>query len=733
MNTSRKREHEKDVDELEQSKKNLKIANNKGIHKKKDKSKTNNYKQIPQKKNDNKQPSKKLDSFSNRKIPQEKPDNNDDSFKKNSKRNITDSNLIEFRKELPIWQERSNLVQALIENDTIIIMGEMGSGKSTQTPQFLVEAGLVTLKKGIIAISQPRRVAAISLASRVSQEFGTKLGQKVGYSVRFDDKTSHSTLMKYLTDGMLLRELLSDPLLLKYSKVILDEAHERTMRTDILFAMVKKAQETRKNSFNQKDKKYEPLKIIIMSATLDATRFAKYFNTWYSSIILKIPGRQFPVTINYASEPQSDYLDAALTTTMQIHMDQPKGDILVFLPGQEDIEILEKLINDYGTSLPPDKLKVITCLLFAALPTEQQTKVFNFAPPGTRKIILATNIAETSITIRGVRYVVDTGKCKIRKFNAKIGMESLSIENVSKNSADQRLGRAGREAPGICYRLFTEDEYNKMERNTEPEIKRCNLSSVILLLKALDIDDVLGFDYMDPPSRTLLKKALEHLYILKALNNQGKITELGKKMAEFPLEPSYARVLIASQELSCTREAIEIVSLLSVDSIFFSPQDQREYASDAKKKFMSPFGDLITFLNVLRSYEAQKGNSEWCYQNFINRRNMKHVIDVRKQLIQLCTRMGIPTNSSCGNEYEIVLKCMLCGFFRNSAILQPTNNYRTVFSNQSVNIHPSSTLFNKKLEAVMYTELVLTTRPYMKNVSAIQSNWLYDTAPNIQQ
>ncbi|CAI2170721.1 933_t:CDS:10 [Funneliformis geosporum] len=718
MKINRKRKNEKDVEELEQSKKNLKIDHNKGIHKKKvtDKSKTNNDKQNPQKKNDkdSKQPSKNIDipKTGNSKSHQIK--SNNESFKKNSKKNTADSNLIEFRKELPIWQERNNLVQELKENDTIIIMGEMGSGKSTQTPQFLVEAGLITLKKGIIAISQPRRVAAISLASRVSHEFGTKLGQKVGYSVRFDDKTSHSTLMKYLTDGMLLRELLSDPLLLKYSTVILDEAHERTMRTDILFAMVKKAQETRKNSINQKGKKYEHLKIIIMSATLDAAK-------------------QFPVTINYSSEPQSDYLDAALTTTMQIHMDQPKGDILVFLPGQEDIEILEKLINDYGTSLPPDKLKVITCLLFAALPTEQQTKVFNLAPPGTRKIILATNIAETSITIRGVRYVVDTGKCKIRKFNAKIGMESLSIENVSKNSADQRLGRAGREAPGICYRLFTEDEYNKMEKDTEPEIKRCNLSSVILLLKALEIDDVLGFDYMDAPSRTLLKKALEHLYILKALNNQGKITELGKKMAEFPLEPSYARVLIASQELSCTREAIEIVSLLSVDSIFFSPQDQREHASDAKKKFMSPFGDLITFLNVLRSYETQKGNSEWCYQNFINRRNMKHVIDVRKQLIQLCTRMGIPTNSSCGNEYEIVLKCMLCGFFRNSAILQPTNNYRTVFSNQSVNIHPSSTLFNKKLEAVMYTELVLTSKPYMKHVSAIQSNWLYDTAPNIQE
>ncbi|EXX55476.1 Prp22p [Rhizophagus irregularis DAOM 197198w] len=591
----------KDLDEPEQiNRKNLKVNNNI--------------------KDDN-QFSKMEDisKVDNKRISHKK--SNDSS--KNSREKKNGSDLIKFRKNLPIWQERNNLVQAVKKNETIIIMGEMGSGKSTQTPQFLVEFGLISSKKGVIAITQPRRVAAISLASRVSQEFGTQLGQKVGYSVRFDDKSSHSTIIKYLTDGMLLRELLSDPLLLKYSIVILDEAHERTMRTDILFGMVKRAQEIRKNKSNQEDKNYEPLKIIIMSATLDAEKFARYFNT---STILKIPGRQFPVTINYASEPQSDYLDAALTTTMQIHMDQPKGDILVFLPGQEDIEILEKLINDYGTSLPPDKLKVITCLLFAALPTEQQTKVFDPVPPGTRKIILATNIAETSITIRGVQYVVDTAKCKIRKFNPRIGMESLSIENISKNSADQRMGRAGREASGVCYRLFTKDEYNRMEKDTEPEIKRCNLAPIILLLKALGIDDVLGFDYLDAPSRTLLKRALEQLFILKALDSQGRITELGKKMAEFPLEPAYAKVLIVSQEMSCTREAIEIVSLLSVESIFFSPQDQREHASEMKKKFISPFGDLITFLNVLRSYEVQKGNSEWCHQNFINRRNMKHVI-----------------------------------------------------------------------------------------------------------
>ncbi|CAG8770878.1 884_t:CDS:10 [Gigaspora margarita] len=614
-----------------------------------------------------------------------------------------------FRKELPIWKERKKLVQVVKENETIIVTGEMGSGKSTQTPQFLLEAGLIS--NGAIALTQPRRVAAISLAKRVANEIGSKLGQRVGYSVRFDDTSSRATVIKYLTDGMLLRELLSDPLLLKYAVIILDEAHERTMRTDILFGMVKRVQDARKN-----DKSCSPLKVVIMSATLNSQKFASYFNT---TMILQIPGRQFPVSVNYSFVPQPDYLDAAFTTSTQIHTNQPPGDILVFLPGQEDIEILEKLIIEYGTTLPPDKLKIITCLLFAALPTEQQTKVFDPSPPGTRKIILATNIAETSITINGVRYVVDTGKCKMKKFNSRVGMESLSIVNISKDSADQRMGRA-------------EEEYNKMEKNTEPEIKRCNLASIILLLKAFGIDNVLEFDYLDAPSRSLLKRALEQLFILKALNNQGKITDLGRKMSEFPLEPAYAKVLIASEQMSCTREVINIVSLLSVDSIFFSPQDQRDQALDMKKKFISPLGDLITYLNVLRSYETHKGDLDWCKQNFVNKRNMKHVINVRKQLIQLCTRMNISPSSTCCENYELLLKCMLCGFFRNSAILQPGNNgYKAVGSNQVVNVHPSSTLFNKKIEAVMYTELVLTSKPYMKNVSVIQSSWLVGISSNL--
>ncbi|RHZ71110.1 hypothetical protein Glove_262g16 [Diversispora epigaea] len=647
-----------------------------------------------------------------------KTTNNNIKPKKNSVSNAF-NNLQTFRTRLPIWKEQKNLIETVKNNETIIIIGEMGSGKSTQTPQFLLEAGLAS--NGSIAITQPRRVAAISLATRVAKEFGSKLGREIGYSVRFDEMTSNSTIIKYLTDGMLLRELLSDPLLLNYSIVILDEAHERTMRTDILFGMMKRAQEIRKS-------KMKPLKIIIMSATLNSEKFANYFNT---AAILKISGRQFPVNIIYCTEPKSDYLDTAFTSIFQIHIEQPAGDILVFLPGQEDIEILEKLILENASAIPPEKPKIITCLLFAALPTEQQTKVFDPAPPGTRKVILSTNIAETSITIGNVKYVIDTGKCKMRKFNARIGMESLSVENISKNSADQRMGRAGREGPGFCYRLYTEEEYTKMEKETDPEIKRCNIASIILLLKALGIDNVFEFDYLDAPSRNLIKRAMEQLFILNALDNQGKISDLGKRMAEFPLEPTFARVLIASQYMGCIKEAIDIVSLLSVDSIFFTPQDQRENAMDMKRKFISPLGDLITYLNVLKSYEAHKGEVDWCGRNYINRRNMKHVIKVRKQLNQLCDRMNMSPTNTCGDDYETILKCLLFGFFRQSAILQPDNNYKVIVSSQNVNIHPSSTLFNKKIEVVMYAELVLTSKPYIKNVSAIQSNWIVDFAPKI--
>ncbi|RKP23568.1 RNA helicase-like protein, partial [Syncephalis pseudoplumigaleata] len=343
------------------------------------------------------------------------------------------------------------LVKEILANDCTVVVGETGSGKTTQIPQFLMEAGLT--QHGAIAITQPRRVAATSIAKRVAEEVGCALGGRVGYAVRFDDTSSPSTQLRYMTDGMLLRELLSDPRLDRYSTIILDEAHERTLRTDILLGMVKRIQQQRKALATQHGRGH-PLKIVVMSATLDAERFSEYFD---GAKILYVSGRLHPVTIFHTTAPHADYLDAALVTIFQIHQEQAAGDILVFLTGQEDIESLERLIRDYAARLPEHSPQLLPCPIFAALPPSQQARVFNPAPPNTRKVVLATNIAETSITISGIRYVIDTGLAKVRAYDARMGLETLLVQPISKSSARQRAGRAGRE---------------DLMEDAEPEIRR---------------------------------------------------------------------------------------------------------------------------------------------------------------------------------------------------------------------------------------------------------------------
>ncbi|CAO3700631.1 unnamed protein product [Rhizopus stolonifer] len=634
--------------------------------------------------------------------------------------------MLEFRKQLPIYTGRDSIMQAMTDNPTVIIIGETGSGKTTQIPQFILEAGLASKELGGVAITQPRRVAAVNLAKRVSEETMTRLGSKVGYTVRFDDTSSSETILKYLTDGMLLREILSDELLLRYKVVVLDEAHERTLRTDMLFGMIKKIQQIREEKHKQGEKGVHPLKIVVMSATLDAEKFSMFFN---QAKILYVSGRLYPVDTMFTAEPQADYLDASLVSIFQIHINNPKGDILVFLPGQEAIESLTALVKEYATQLRPSQQKLLTCPLFAALPPSQQQKVFDPAPENTRKVILATNIAETSITISGIKYVVDCGLAKLRGFNPKIGVESLLLHPISKSSAWQRTGRAGREAAGICYRLYTEQTFRELEDDTVPEIKRCNLAAAVLSLKAIGIDNVLDFDYMDRPSRASLVRALEELYALGAINDQGQLSELGKQMAEFPLDPMYSKVLIQSKEYECTSEAIAIISLLSVDSVFFSPSDKREQAAEARKKFLHPDGDHLTLLNVLKSYWEVKGDIEWCRDNFINNRNMKVAMDVRDQLIRFCERIDINPNSSCGNETDNLLKCFLTGFFQNTALLQPDGSYKSVTGGQNIKIHPGSAMFGKRAEGIFYNELVFTTKHYVRGVSSIQSAWLPLAAP----
>ena len=432
--------------------------------------------------------------------------------------------------DLPVFKAKESILSDIRSNQAVIVVGATGSGKTTQIPQFMHEAGFT--KAGMVAVTQPRRVAALSIAQRVASEMNCRLGGIVGYSIRFEDCTSSSTRIKYMTDGMLLRELLNDSNLSRYSVIILDEAHERTLRTDVLFGAVKAIMKRRPT-----------LKLIVMSATLNSAAFSHFFN----AKVVDVAGRQFPVQTLYASEPQEDYADACLVTVLQIHKERPDGDILVFLTGQEEIENMEKLLNEHARALPAECDKLLVCPIFASLPTSQQAKVFDKAPANTRKVILSTNIAETSITISGVRYVVDTGMVKVRSFNPKTGIESLSIQPVSKASANQRAGRAGREAPGTCFRLFTEKAFKSLPEETEPEIKRCNLAMVLLLLKASGIDDLTSFDFMDKPSRDSLVGALETLYALGALSEAGSLTSLGRQMAMFPLEPTFAKVLILSK------------------------------------------------------------------------------------------------------------------------------------------------------------------------------------------
>lgn len=381
------------------------------------------------------------------------------------------SSILETRRSLPVFAYREELLQAVEDYQTIIIVGETGSGKTTQIPQYLVEAGYTKDGKKI-GCTQPRRVAAMSVAARVSEEMNTKIGREVGYSIRFEDCTSEKTIIKYMTDGMLLREFLNEPDLNSYKVLIIDEAHERTLHTDILFGLVKDIAKYRKD-----------LKILISSATLDAEKFSAYFD---DAPIFRIPGRRYPVTTYYTKSPEADYLAAAVTTTMQIHLTQPDGDILVFLTGQEEIESLQERLIFIGKKLKGKMKELIVVPIYASLPPELQAEIFKPTPIGSRKVVLATNIAETSITIDGISYVIDPGFCKMNTYNPRNGLESLVITPCSRASANQRSGRAGRVGPGKCFRLYTAWAFkNEMDENTIPEIQRTNLGNVVLLLKVI--------------------------------------------------------------------------------------------------------------------------------------------------------------------------------------------------------------------------------------------------------
>ncbi|SPJ70589.1 related to ATP dependent RNA helicase [Fusarium torulosum] len=629
----------------------------------------------------------------------------------------TNLTIKEQRESLPVYAFRNQLIDAVQQFQILIVIGETGSGKTTQMTQYLAEAGFAN--HGIIGCTQPRRLAAVSVAKRVADEVGCKLGEEVGYCVRFDDRTSQTTKIKYITDGMLQREVLLDPDLERYSVIILDEAHERTIATDVLLALLKTTL-----------KKRPDLKVIVTSATLDAGKFSSYFN---DAPIFAIPGRPtFPVEILYSKEPEADYLDAALITVMQIHLTEASGDILVFLTGQGEIDTSCKVLHERMKALGPKVPELIILPIYSALPSETQSRIFEPTPAGSRKVILATNIAGTSITSDGIFYVVDPGFVKQKAYDPKLGMDSLIVTPVSQAQANQRTDRAGRTGPGKCFRLYTEAAFqSEMLPSPIPDIQRQNISNTILMLKALGINDLLQFDFMDPPPANTMLTALEELYSLGALDTDGLLTRLGRKMADFPMEPSLAKVLIISAELGCSDEMLSIIAMLSLPNIFYRPKEQQTQADQRKARFHDPHGDHLTLLNVYNSWKQNGYSTPWCLDNFIQTRAMTRARDVREQLTKIMQRHRHPV-VSCGSKTEQVRQALCAGFFRNTARRDAEAGpcgYKTVIEGTPVCIHPSSALVGKQAEWVIYHELVLTTREYMRWTTSIEAKWLVEAAP----
>jgi pre-mRNA-splicing factor ATP-dependent RNA helicase DHX15/PRP43 len=522
---------------------------------------------------------------------------------------------------------------------------------------------------------------------------------------------------------MLLREAMTDPLMEAYGVIILDEAHERTLATDVLFGLLKQVLQQRPD-----------LKVVVMSATLDAEQFQKYFE---GAPMMKVPGRMYPVEIFYTPEPERDYLEAAIRTVVQIHMYEPPGDILVFLTGEEEIEDACRKIGQEVQNLGRQVPEIKCVPLYSSLPPQQQQRIFDAAPgprypggPAGRKCIVSTNIAETSLTIDGIVYVVDPGFSKQKVYNPRIRVESLLVSPISRASAQQRAGRAGRTRPGKAFRLYTEKAFKELIQQTYPEILRSNLGSVVLQLKKLGIDDLVHFDFMDPPAPETLMRALEMLNYLGALDDEGNLTPLGGTMAEFPLDPQLSKLLIEAARFNCSNEILSIVSMLSVPQAFMRPKEAQKAADEAKSRFAHVDGDHLTMLNVYHAYKANNEDTNWCWDNFLNHRSLKSADNVRSQLSRIMKRLNVPllsTEYTSKQYYPNIRKALTVGSFMKVAHLERAGTYLTVKDNQIVLLHPS-TVLDHKPEWVLYDEFVLTKKNYIRTVTTLEPEWLVEYA-----
>ena len=635
--------------------------------------------------------------------------------------------------DLPVAARRGDILAALTAHRVLILCGETGSGKTTQIPKMCLEIGLRAGK--LIGCTQPRRIAARTVAARIAQELGGELGGVVGYKVRFTDKVRHDTAIKIMTDGILLAESQGDPLLSRYDTIIIDEAHERSLNIDFLLGYLKGLIERRTD-----------LRLVITSATIDADRFSKHFN---DAPVIEVSGRTYPVEMRWRPIEKEDVApNAKPVPAAQVKKDDAldlataildatdelarlgSGDILVFLPGEREIRDTAEALRKHhppGTEILP---------LFSRLSVAEQDAIFK--PSHQRRIVLATNVAETSLTVPGIRYVIDPGIARVKRYSARNKVEQLLIEKISQASANQRAGRCGRVADGVCIRLYDEADFNARPRFTDPELLRSSLAGVILRMKSLGLGDVVGFPFIDPPSTRLVSDGYLLLAELHALDEAGQLTEIGKKLGQLPLDPRIARMLLAADKLRCVNEVLIIASALSVQDPRDRPMERAQAADEKHKLFSDERSDFMGWLKLWQWYEEQVKHKKTNRQlqtliqdHFLSPRRMREWRDIYSQLHSQVAELGLKENAKAAN-YDAIHQALLTGLLGNigfksddvKARPKPGEGNYQGARGIKLSIHPGSALTKKAPKWIMAAELTDTGRLLARTVAEIRPEWI---------
>ena len=638
---------------------------------------------------------------------------------------------LEYDAELPITAKREELLAAIRDHQVIIVCGETGSGKSTQLPKICLEAGRGVT--GIIGHTQPRRIAARSVAARLAEELKIKLGSQVGYKIRFNDVSSPRTLIKLMTDGILLAETQNDRYLDRYDTIIIDEAHERSLNIDFLMGYLRRILPKRPD-----------LRVIITSATIDAQRFAEFFAAsdtvtlapsqpssappqLASVPVLEVSGRSYPVEVRYRP-PEHDVDDDEVDWSQSIGdaidelAREGTGDILVFLPTEQEIREIAKTLGGRGRK--GEMLEVLP--LYGRLSEAEQNRIF--APSRNRKVVLATNVAESSLTVPGIHYVIDTGTARISRYAPQSKVQRLPIEPISRASADQRKGRCGRIAPGICIRLYSADDFQQREAYTSPEILRTNLASVILQTKSLALGDLADFPLLDPPSPAAIRSGERSLFELGALDEEGKLTPVGRTLSKWPIDPGVARMILAADDEQCLEEVLIIASALEIRDPRERPVDKQFAADSAHQKFADERSDFMSFLKLWDFAQEQEEKlsrgqfQKMCRQNFLSALRLREWTDLTRQLKQIAEEHGLKPKHR-KNQPDSIHRAVLSGLLSNIALKGEKNDY-TGAGNQILNIWPGSVLFKTKPRWFVAAELVETTKRYARVIAPVDPMWI---------